>query len=72
MKKYIVIHFDSLYGSIDKRQEIEGTSLRQVFDDLTKGEIDFEEQEYQGQINMDMGVLDWNFEDIRMTIVELN
>ena len=71
MKKYIVIHFDS-YGSIYDRQEVEGTSLRQVFDDLTEGEIDFEEQEYQGQINIDMGILDWNFEDIRMVIVELN
>ena len=70
MKKYIVIHFDS-YGEIYDREDVEGWSLRQVFESITGGEIDFEEQEYQGQINVGMGILDWNFEDIRMTIVEL-
>ena len=70
MKKYTVIHFDG-YGQIHDRQEVEGTSLRQVFEELTEGEIDFEEQLDYGQINMAMGILDWMFEDTRLIIVEV-
>jgi len=65
--KFIILYFDSC-GTIFDRQEVPGTSLREVFESVSNGE-DFEYEFSEDRINIECDTLDWINGDQRIIII---